>query len=108
MKSGVVTAIIIVTGFGLGWLVTVYGLAQPGWPLSVSGQPETVVAGVLKTNPTGYPTGLVVKNSSQTVYIDISRLPMGTATAHLNRQVTARGQTIQSISGTYLLISWLK
>lgn len=108
MKSWFITAIVAIIGFGLGWQATTYGLAQPWWPLSVSGQPEVVAWGRLVTNPSGQPSGLVVLNSDQNTYVDISRFPVGTGNRHLNRPVTVRGLTVNGDSGTYLLVSWLR
>lgn len=104
----IIIVAIIVVGLTLGWQAVSYGFTQTWWPFSISGQPETVVSGSLVTNLTGVPTGLVIQNSGQTTYVDMSRLSSRTITAHLNRKITARGYMIQADSGNYLLISWLK
>lgn len=100
--------LIVTAGLIMGWQGVAYGLSQPWWPWSVSGQPETVVSGILVTNPSGDPTGLMIQSANQDTAVDISRMPVGTANRYLNRQVKARGEVIDSALGTYLLISWLK
>ncbi|MDO8487791.1 MAG: hypothetical protein Q7S31_00555 [bacterium] len=108
MKPLITAAVVSVLGLVVGWLGITYGIVQPWWPLSLSGEPEVIVTGVLATNPAGFPTGLIIQNPGQTTFIDLSRMSLGTATAYLDEQVSARGQMIHSDIGDYLLVSWLK
>ncbi|MDO8487797.1 MAG: hypothetical protein Q7S31_00585 [bacterium] len=112
MKHWMIIVITAVFGFIAGWVGVSYAIVQPWWPLSASepitDQTEIAVSGILTLSSGGIPTGLTIQDSTQTTFVDISQLGVGTAAKYLDQQVSARGQIVEGPNGSYLIVSWLK
>lgn len=83
----------IVIGLLFGKAVAELGLAQPWWPLSVSGEPEVVIRGTLKQMPpeeTGT-IGFLLETAAEKEPVDLNRVSVETTGKIINRKVVVRG-----------------
>lgn len=109
----------MLAGLLAGKIAAMVGMAQPWWPLSVSGEPEIVIRGELKPSQPGELTGFVLETAAGKDSIDFNRIPAGMISRLSNHKVVIRGVRRESkLSimdeagkyqvGSFVEASWVK
>lgn len=85
--------VMIVIGLLFGKAVAALGLAQPWWPLSVSGESEVVIRGTLKQMPPveAEIIGFSLETATGNEPVDFNRISAETINKIINRKVVIRG-----------------
>ena len=110
---------VIAGGLLAGKTIVAVGLTHPWWPLSVSGERETVIYGILKQSEPEKLTGYTLETATGDEPIDFNRFPGEAIDRILNRTVVVRGvrregklsildEAGKYQVGSFMEVSWAK
>ncbi|MBI4426011.1 MAG: hypothetical protein HY567_00360 [Candidatus Kerfeldbacteria bacterium] len=108
IKKVIEISVVVLLGTGLGLLLNQYLLSQPWWPVSVSGEPETVAVGKLAKNDEAKFIGLKLETETGGVQLDMNRFSAKTINNLMGKTVTVRGVERESGGEKFIEASWIK
>lgn len=111
----------VVMGLAAGKAIITFGLAEPWWPISVSGEEEVVIRGTLKKAPPEK-TGEInfsLETAAGKEFIDLNRISAESINRIIDQKVAIRGvrregrlsildETGKYKVGSFVEVSWAK